>query len=538
MARPCGVPPSSRPCCCWRCRSSASPEPPHVAAAPDPAVALRVMTLNIFYGGDEIDLHTGSWCHRTAGCPETLAQVVDGDPGVGRRHRRARGGRAQRGRHRRRAGLARERADAGDLALPDRRPAGRGRPLRLGRGRARAGSSRSATSTCPSDPYGPYAIRDGASLADVLDARASVRLPAIQDQLRVLPPLAAGGMPTFLTGDFNSPSHLDWTAAVAAVRPEVPYRRRLAGQPRARRRGPARLVPRGPPDPVAVPASRGRPAAPRATRTRSTTASTGCSRAGPPTALDERRSSARPAVPTSASGHAVADRPPRRRLDVPRHAGGPRPRSWRRRRRRVFVGDTLVVRYRAAAGTGQRVAIVPAGGPVSAAVASVAVGPPAALDGTRDVRDERRCVRAPTRPCWSPGWHGRLAQPVLALPARRRRRRSATSKSTYVVGEPIDVSWARRAGHALGLARRSTRPGRPTRAGSRRRLQRELREQGPVPDVRLHEDRDRGTATFDAGAAPGTYAWPLKPGTYEVRLLVDDSYRSAASSAKFKVVKP
>ena len=30
---------------------------------PDDGV-VRVMTLNIFYGGDELDLHTGSWCHR------------------------------------------------------------------------------------------------------------------------------------------------------------------------------------------------------------------------------------------------------------------------------------------------------------------------------------------------------------------------------------------------------------------------------------------------------------------------------------------
>ena len=50
--------------------------PARVAAA-GPTVELRVMTLNIFYGGDEIDLHTGSWCHRPAGCPETLAKVVE-----------------------------------------------------------------------------------------------------------------------------------------------------------------------------------------------------------------------------------------------------------------------------------------------------------------------------------------------------------------------------------------------------------------------------------------------------------------------------
>jgi len=31
---------------------------------------------------------------------------------------------------------------------------------------------------------------------------------------------------------------------------------------------------------------------------------------------------------------------------------------------------------------------------------------------------------------------------------------------------------------------------------------------------------------------------PMIPGTYEIRFLIDDSYRSTAVSANFKVVKP
>src|SRR6185295_5419551 len=54
----------------------ASPAPVAVAAPPvEPTTVIRVMALNIFYGGDELDLHTGSFCHRPAGCAETLAQV-------------------------------------------------------------------------------------------------------------------------------------------------------------------------------------------------------------------------------------------------------------------------------------------------------------------------------------------------------------------------------------------------------------------------------------------------------------------------------
>jgi len=47
---------------------------PVASASPTPPTAdIRVMTLNIFYGGDELDLQTGNFCHKAAGCLETLA---------------------------------------------------------------------------------------------------------------------------------------------------------------------------------------------------------------------------------------------------------------------------------------------------------------------------------------------------------------------------------------------------------------------------------------------------------------------------------
>ena len=74
----------------------------------------------------------------------------------------------------------------------------------------------------PSTPYGPYQVRKGASRQEVLQLERTLRLPALRTVLRDLPDLA-DQVPVFLTGDFNSPSHLDWTPAVAASRPEVPY---------------------------------------------------------------------------------------------------------------------------------------------------------------------------------------------------------------------------------------------------------------------------------------------------------------------------
>jgi endonuclease/exonuclease/phosphatase family metal-dependent hydrolase len=75
----------------------------------------------------------------------------------------------------------------------------------------------------PSDPYGPYDVRDGKTAAEVIALETATRLPAVKERLDVLPALAFAGIPTFLTGDFNAPSHLDWTAATVGVRPHVKY---------------------------------------------------------------------------------------------------------------------------------------------------------------------------------------------------------------------------------------------------------------------------------------------------------------------------
>ena len=70
-----------------------------------------------------------------------------------------------------------------------------------------------------SDDYGPEAIRDGADLASMLAAEQRTRLRETRPllALRQLP----AATPVFLTGDFNTPSHLDWGADMQRLRPEV-----------------------------------------------------------------------------------------------------------------------------------------------------------------------------------------------------------------------------------------------------------------------------------------------------------------------------
>ena len=91
-----------------------------------------------------------------------------------------------------------------------------------------------------------------------------MRLPYIQTQLEVLPPLAQQGVPVFLLGDFNAPSYRDYTTEVVGTRDYVKYRGRLAGERGGRGRRLQRLVAGGAPRPASrASASRGGRRGPR-----------------------------------------------------------------------------------------------------------------------------------------------------------------------------------------------------------------------------------------------------------------------------------
>ncbi|NDL55917.1 endonuclease/exonuclease/phosphatase family protein [Phytoactinopolyspora mesophila] len=68
-------------------------------------------------------------------------------------------------------------------------------------------------------PYGPHELRDGATSDHVLGLEAH-HLEELAAHFDTLPKLAAAGIPVFLTGDHNVPSHLDWTGPAAAASEE------------------------------------------------------------------------------------------------------------------------------------------------------------------------------------------------------------------------------------------------------------------------------------------------------------------------------
>ena len=506
---------------------------PVAGGPPTDTAVVRVLNLNIFYGGDELDLRTGSWCLRPSGCSETLEQVIHviGSSGadiVG----------IEEGEHNAHVIATALGWYASDRLqvisrFPIVDPPGAdgiyvwvevlpGRFVAIG------------NVHLPSDPYGPYEIRDGATLAEVLDLEESLRLPAIQEQLLALPELVAAGVPTFLTGDFNSPSHLDWTAAVSAVRPEVPYpvdwpvSRALAN---AGFRDSYREVH---PDPLAVPGFTWTPGGPESIADEVHDRIDWVLARGPATALESTvvGESGGPDVGIGFDPYPTDHRGVLTTFRVTPAVPAPfvAPEA-----RRVFVGESLDVQYRAAAGTGQAVALVPAGQGPAGAVASLPVGPPDSRNGTATfdtsviepgaydailVSDGAVVSRAPF-------W---LYEPGTETAVW-------TSKRTYVVGEPIEVSWSAAPGFRwdwLG----AYSPGDSAVSPLSARCNAGCASNGRYLLYVYTRTAIEGTATFDSSAFPGTYTWPLKPGTYEIRFLIDDSYRSIAVSANFRVVKP
>lgn len=74
-----------------------------------------------------------------------------------------------------------------------------------------------------SDPYGPYAVRDDRQEMEVLELENTVRVPEIEAALESWQELDQAGIPLLVTGDFNTPSHLDWTANAVHSLPHIQY---------------------------------------------------------------------------------------------------------------------------------------------------------------------------------------------------------------------------------------------------------------------------------------------------------------------------
>jgi len=374
-----------------------------------------------------------------------------------------------------------------------------------------------------SDPYGPYAVRDGQSAEDVLALERSTRLPEIEAHIAALSPLAAGGVPVFAGGDFNAPSHLDWTAAMVAARPQVRFALEWPVSKALADAGFRDSYREAHPDPAAKVGITWTPGYP----VPHIDANEAVDRIDQIHALGNSTTSASQIVGEAGGADVdigIAPWPSDHRgvvstfMVVP----GPAPAMVSIDRRSVAVGEPLAVRFHAAGGDGRiddgRVQIVAAGQAEASPLMAMPTNngtdrnsvlyfgtaqlPVGAYDAILLSADNAELARAPF---WiaPPG-----AMPEVDL-----------DKTDYADNEPITVNWNHAPGHRrdwLGIYR----------AGDPDQLN--------YLAFIYTGATIAGTAQFDEAAIGG----PLEAGDYEVRLMRDDAYMTLAVSKPFSVSEP
>jgi endonuclease/exonuclease/phosphatase (EEP) superfamily protein YafD len=60
--------------------------------------------------------------------------------------------------------------------------------------------------------YGPYLLQDGKTATFIINSENSVRMPGLNELLTLAAPFVGSAEPTFLAGDFNAPSHIDYAS--------------------------------------------------------------------------------------------------------------------------------------------------------------------------------------------------------------------------------------------------------------------------------------------------------------------------------------
>jgi endonuclease/exonuclease/phosphatase family metal-dependent hydrolase len=505
--------------------STASPasRPPATGSAAG-SVTLSVMSLNIFYGGDDYDLATGDWCPVADGCPQglrKLARIIhaSGADVVGLQE-------AERN-TKVLARLLGWHADPRAQVIsrfPLLRPAG-GQGLYTLVEPVPGRIVAVANTHLPSSPYGPYWVQRGKSRAKVLALERRLRVAALDHVLRVLPRLAARGIPTFLTGDFNSPSHLDWTRAVADSRADVPFPVRWPASAALAASGFVDSYRSVHPDPVADPGFTWTPGGPEGRAQEVFDRIDWVLSAGPAAAITSRLvgETGNRQVDVATAGRFPTDH--RGVVStfevVPLEA----PPVVSPSERRVIVGEGSRLRVRFhATGSGDEVVALQARtgadrqplvvrstrGRTSGGVSLPNSRIPA---GRYDVvlRDATTGVTLARSPIW--------------VYETGTRSRMTTDAGSYRPGQPVTVSWDRAPGQHLdwiGLYR----------------CLRTCDEPGSYLAYRYTRTRIEGSLTLSDVVAPGEEAppWPLPPGQYIARLLVDDSYRVVGETPRFTVL--
>jgi len=485
-------------------------------------VQLSVMTQNIFYGGDDYDLATGGFCPVANGCPHALHRLahiisVSGADVVGvqeaedntRRLARLLGWHANPRAHViSRFPILDPPHSGGIFTYVEPTP---GRVVAV------------ANTHLPSTPYGPYRVRAGWSRHRVMQLERRLRLLALKPVLNRLPRLADRGIPVFLTGDFNSPSYLDWTKAVAKARPEVPYAVRWPASKALADAGFRDSYRDVHPDPVADPGFTWSPGGPETQKHDFFDRIDWVLHDGPATTVSSLLVGERgnPQVdlafpkpyPTDHRGVVST-------FDV---TPAPAPLIVSPAHRRVITGPhPLRVRFHAHGRPHEEISLTRHGG-AGALLRSVSTS--GRRDGVVQIRT------AHLRPgrydlVLTDSVHGRTeaSAPIWVYrPGSRSQLR--TNRHTYRAGSPIRVSWTRAPGNNLdwvSFFRCHVRCAGP----------------GGYTIYRYTQTAVEGSLTFGRQNYLGYGSVrSLAPGVYVARLLTDDGYHAIGVSPRFRIVR-
>ena len=473
----------------WAARAQiATPSPGKTPLPPAAASEVRVMSFNIWVGGEQVDLGQVIAAIQAAGADVVGLQEAEGRT---REIADALGWR-----------YADERMQIISrlplLAPPD--SAGFFTYVQVRPGEVFA----MANVHLPSDPYGPEAVRDGATAEEVLQIETETRLPVLETVLGRLPAIQAERIPIVMTGDFNSPSSLDWTEDAVAARDQMAYPVAWPVSEAAFAAGLRDTFRAVHLDPVSRPGLTWTPGYPNPTLRAGETLDR----------IDWVLASDNIAVVDSEvvgeGGNSDVDIPI---MPYPSdHRGvvstleitpATPPVLIAVATRRVTQGDPLVVRYHTFGEDGERLGIVPAGADLAEAIMTMppreaftdggetfgtATLPAGGYDAVLIGADGAELSRTPFS-VLAPG-----TQPTLSV-----------TEPGVTSGEPIVVEWKNAPGMRFDWIAIYA-------AGD--------------PDLSnywayLYTGAEiNGTATFDAGAIGGE----LEPGEYEVRLMRDDGY--------------
>lgn len=361
----------------------------------------------------------------------------------------------------------------------------------------------------PAIRYSPFKIQQGASARQVVAVERRIRVSALQRPLATARNLIAQDVPTFLLGDFNSPSDLDWTKATVGRRDQIKFPLRWPASAAVEAAGMVDSYRMVHPDPVSEPGltwpanrpfvkgynpARGGQAADRI----DLLFSGGPARATRSSLVGERGSTYSDIVvsPWPSDHRAVVSQ-----FEV---IPAPAPTLLSVRSRLLVRGRPLVVDYSAADANAHSIVVTAAGG-TSTALADQPVDRPA--NGTI-VLDSRSLEPGAYVARLTDGAGALLAQMTFWVEAPGSKPAVTTGSASYRRGDPVAVSWKNAPGNRndwLAVFRHGGVPGADSYLG-----------------WTYIGAKVAGSTTLDSKINGNN--WPLPPGRYSVYLLKDDGY--------------